>query len=276
MPLTGAPLDSSDWPHRQAVQITRTGVQELELDPAALARSRPDFADLRLLRGGNQIPYVLERTALARALTLSLAAAADPKRPGVSRWKLTLPQAGLPVHRLVLATVTPLFSRQFRVYENVTDPDGRTRDFTLANGAWSRTPEPGVPDSRVLELDGRPQTDTLWLETDNGDNPAITLGPVRAVYSVVRLVFKVADTDGYTLAYGNPDAKTPRYDLGLVAVQLLTASRNVATLSPAEAVAPSWNPFAGFNRRHLLWVSLALVVAVLLVVVAKLLPKPPA
>ena len=276
VPLTGAPLDAQDWPHRQAVQITRPGVQELELDTAALARSRPDFADLRLLRAGNQIPYVLERTNLARSLVLTSAAVPDAKNPAVSIWKLSLPQAGLPVQRIGLTSGSPLFSRHFQLYEKITGSDGRTRIITLASGDWSRTPEPGVPETRLLELTGRPQTDTLWLETDNGDNPAIELGPVQAIHPVVRLVYKVAVIDGYALAYGNPGAKAPRYDLSLVAVKLLTASRNVASLAVSEAEAPSWNPFAGLNRHHLLWVSLALVVVVLLVVVAKLLPKPPA
>jgi hypothetical protein len=71
IPLTGAPLDAREWTFRRAVQIAEPGVQELELDLGALANSRRDFADLRLLRDGNQIPYVLEKPALARSLSLS-------------------------------------------------------------------------------------------------------------------------------------------------------------------------------------------------------------
>lgn len=275
VPLAGAPFDPKDWLYRRPVQIARAGVAELELDPEALARSRPDFADLRLLRAGNQIPYVLERTALARSLSLTPAAVPDAKRPTFSRWRLALPQAGLPVQRLVLACATPLFSREFRIYEKTSDASGHPRESTLAAGAWSRTPEPGVPETRIFELSDRPQTDTLWIETDNGDNPAIALGAVQSVYPVVRLVFKVAETDGCSLAYGNPAAGAPRYDLSLVAVRLLTASRNVAALAGGGQPAAGGNIFAGLDRRFLLWGSLALVVVVLLIVVAKLLPKPP-
>ena len=89
VPLAGAPLDTKDWLYRKPVQMTRAGVQELELDPEALARSRPDFADLRLLRAGNQIPYVLENPALARSLNLAPVLTPDPKHPTVSRWKLS-------------------------------------------------------------------------------------------------------------------------------------------------------------------------------------------
>jgi len=276
VPLAGAPLDTTDWLYRKPVSLTRAGVQELELDPEALARARPDFADLRLLLAGNQIPYVLEQPALARSLVLSSIATPDPKRPTFSIWRLTLPQAGLPLQRLVLASTTQLFSRQFRIYENVKSPEGRTRESELAAGAWSRTPEPGVPETRIFELSGRPQTDTLWIETDNGDNPAIALGAVRSVYPVVRLIFKVAETDGCTLAYGNAAANAPRYDLSLVAVKLLTASRHGAQIAAGEDNPAAKKNWFSLDRRLLLWGSLALVVVVLLVVVAKLLPKPPA
>ena len=279
VPLTGAPLDTKDWPHRQPVRITRAGVQELELNLAALAQARPDFADLRLLLGGNQIPYVLEQPALARPLTLTPAPAPDAKHPSVSMWRLSLPQAGLPLQKIVLTSATPLFQRQFRIYEKLTNQNGVMRESVLASGPWSRTPEPGVPENRVFELSDRPRSDTLWIETDNGDNPALALGPVQAVYPVVRLVFKVAETDGFALAYGNKQANAPRYDLSLVALKLLTASRQVArlpadNLQAANSGSPSF--LAGINNTYIFWTALALVVAVLLVVVAKLLPKPPA
>ena len=200
----------------------------------------------------------------------------DPKHPTVSRWKLSLPQAGLPLQRLVLTSSTPLFSRDFRVYENVTGTDGRTHESTLAAGTWSRTPEPGTPETRVFLLANRATTDALWIETDNGDNPAIALGGVQATYPVMRLVFKVAETDGYTLAYGNAAAVAPRYDLRLVAVKLLTASRSVAQVAAGEENPAARKSLFRLDRRFLLWGSLTLVVVVLLVVVAKLLPKPPA
>ena len=279
VPLTGVPLDTKDWPQRQPVQITRTGVQELELNLAALARARPDFADLRLLHAGNQIPYVLEQPALARPLVVTPVATPDPKHPTMSVWRVSLPQTGLPLQKIVLTSVTPLFQRQFRIYETPANQNGITREATLAAGPWSRTPEPGVPETRIFELSDRPRSDTIWIETDNGDNPAIALGAVQVIYPVVRLVFKVADTDGFTLTYGNPNANAPRYDLSLVAVKLLTASRQVAQLpgDNVEAANPAPKSFlASINNTSIFWAALILVVVVLLVVVAKLLPKPPA
>jgi hypothetical protein len=74
------------------------------------------------------------------------------------------------------------------------------------------------------------------------------------------------------LAFGNATAAAPRCDLSLEAGKLVTAPRQVAQIatgaadaaksrSPASAAASFWGP-------------LALVVIVLLVV-ARLLPKPP-
>ena len=274
VPLTGAPLDTKNWTSRRSILLRRTGVQELELDLAALARSRSDFADLRVVREGNQIPYVLEQPALARSLTLAPVATPDPKRPSVSVWQLRLPQAGAPLRRLVLASATPLFSREFRIYEKLSTPEGHAYEATLASGNWSRMPEPGVPETRIFDLTDRLRTDTLWIETDNGDNPAIALGTVQAVYPVVRLIFKVADTGGFELIYDNPAANTPRYDLSLVAVKLLTSSRQVAELATGEQNFAPWNPFPGLKRGYVFWGALVFVVVVLLGVVAKLLPKP--
>lgn len=275
VPLTGAPLDTKNWSHHREVQLTRAGVQELELDVAALAEARSDFADLRVLRGENQIPYVLERPALSRASTLSLHPAPDTKRPGVSIWQVRLPSSRLPLQRLTLTTSTRLFQRQLRIYEKLTGTDGRRYESTLAEGDWSRTPDAGTPDARTFDLRDRPRTDTLWIETDNGDNPALDLTGARIIYPVIRLIFKSATTDGFALAYGQPAAATPRYDLGLVAARLLTAPRNVATLSNRVEPAATRGLFAGLDGGYIFWGALALVVLVLLIVVARLLPKPP-
>jgi hypothetical protein len=274
VPLSGAPLDAREWRFRRSIQISDPGVQELELDPEALSNARPDFADLRLLREGNQIPYVLERPVLARSLGVSPDSTPDPKRPSLSIWALHLPKAGLPLQSVILTSTTSLFQRQFRIFEKRSAQDGGTYDFTLASGGWSRTPQPGVPEDHVFEMQERARTNTLWIETDNGDNPAIAIGVVQLVYPVVRLVFKVADADSLALAYGNTSINAPRYDLGLVAGRLLTSNRNIARLGADVQETGTRNPFAGINGGMVFWGALALVVVALLAVVAKLLPKP--
>ncbi len=276
VPLTGAPLDPKDWLYRRVLRVEAAGVQELELDPEVLARSQADFADLRLLHDGNQIPYLSEQPKLTRSLALIPAAAPDPPRPSVSIWQVRLPQAGLPFRRLVLTSATPLFQREFRIYEKSIGADGRAEVRMLATGTWSRTPAPDVPETRTFDLGGRVRTDTVWIETDNGDNPPLALGAVQVIYPVVRLIFKVAATDGLALAYGNKSANAPRYDLSLVAGKLLTSSRQVARFADSGQAAVPGDFFTERRLRYFFWGALALVVVVLLTVVAKLLPKPPA
>lgn len=279
IPLTGAPLDTSGWTVQRAMNLTAAGVQELELDPTALAGARSDLADLRVLRAGNQVPYVLERPGLHRTLpAIAVTDAPDPKRPTVSVWKIALPHAGLPLSRLTLKSSTPLFERQLRLTERRAAPSGGTLNVTLATATWRRRAEPGEPATLVLDVPERLATDTLWLETDNGDNPAIALDHVTATYPVARLVFKTAERDGFALAYGQTDIAAPHYDLSLVAERLLTAPRQVAQLAPAPAKAlhRAWLAQMRITQGGVLfWATLALVVVVLLVIVTKLLPKPP-
>lgn len=276
VPLLGAPLDTADWPFRKTIQIERSGVQELELDLEALAHARPGFADLRLIRDGNQIPYVLEQPALARALALKLESIPDAKRPHVSVWRIELPQKNLPLQRLILSSTTALFRRELRIFERLTDQNGAAYENQIAAGTWSRTPEAGVPETRVFELSNRPRTNFVWIESDNGDNPPIEISAVQVTYPVVRLIFKTAETEGFALTYGNRAINAPRYDLSLVAAKLVTSSRNVAQLAVSQTTDAAKKSFGGMKGGYVFWGALALVVVLLLVLVAKLLPKPAA
>ncbi len=127
----------------------------------------------------------------------------------------------------------------------------------------------------MLPLFTSPQGETLVLETDNGDNPAIMLTSVEAAYPVVRLIFK-PESGPIALYYGNREAQAPRYDLSLVAERMFIAEKNVATLGAEESLKGGTRTALGLNGGVWFWGALALVVVGLLVVVAKLLPKPPA
>jgi hypothetical protein len=229
------------------------------------------------MHAGNQVPYLLEQPDLARSLALTAVSDPDPKRPGVSRWRVTLPQAGLPLRSLILTSDTSLFARDFRIFEWVTGSDGRDYASLLGTGAWRRTPEPGSPASRTFLLSARPQSATLFIETDNGDNPAIALTQTSVTYAVARLVFKVQEAEDFVLFSGNPEASAPRYDLGLVAGRLLTAPRLAAHLGAPETHSRDGlqAALAGMKGGAVFWTALGLVVIVLLVVIAKLLPKTP-
>ena len=273
---SGAPLDPKDWGFRKPISLQLPGVQQLELDLDVLAHARADLADLRLVREGQQIPYLVERPSLSRRIEPSVKQEKDQKRPAVSRWELTLSHANLPLTRLECRPRTPLFRRSVRVFELASDGRGGKYERSLGSTEWQRTAE-SKETQFTVKFDAHPQTSTLFLETDNGDNPPLELEGFKFVYPATRLVFKAADAP--VLYYGNANVNAPRYDVALVARQLLAAGKSAATPGAEQALKKAdWSqgePLSGV-RGWIFWGILAAVVIGLLAVIAKMLPKPSA
>ncbi|MFA5057375.1 MAG: DUF3999 family protein [Opitutaceae bacterium] len=277
IPALGTPLDVTPWAFRKPVRTGAAGVQQLELDAAVLARARRDFGDLRLISGDRQVPFVIERTSLTRAIAVDATPVPDPKQPHLSRWRLTLPHPCLPLVRLTATVSTPLFQREMRLIEDVEDDRGYTSRRWLGQTTWNQTPGRHAT-LFTIAVNQPPATDTLWLETDNGDNPPIALGNVRVHHPVTRLLFKAADEAPVFLYYGCPQAAAPRYDLSLVGAQLLAADKATPGLGAEETLkGQSFAETIALAGRSgaLFWSMLVLVVIVLLVVIARLLPKTP-
>ncbi len=272
----GVALDVSDWKFRKPVKISGGGAQQVEFDLDVLAHAQPGFADLRLLHGSNQVAYILQRTSIRRALTPAVTATNDVKRPQLSRWIIKLPRAGLPLTRLTCAARTPLFERSLSLYEELTDERGNQYRHQLGSASWMQTPERKANEF-ALTLNDPPQSDMLILETENGDNPPIELEKFTAFYPATRALFKAGPDDELFLYYGNPQMSAPRYDLSLVAGELLSADKKMASLSGEQQLKQSsWrdNQVPG-KGGVIFWGILALVVVGLLVVISKLLPKSP-
>jgi len=275
--LSGAKIDVPKWKFRKPLALKQNGVQQVELDPELLARSQPDQRDIRVVRGEYQLPFLFERTSLSRPISLNAAAANDPKKPALSRWSLKLPQPGVPITRLVCTSSSPLFHRQIRLLEEVTDERGDKFASELGRATWDQTPDSPKRDL-VIELNARPKSDTFFLETDNGDNPAIELRDFRGYYPVTHVIFKATPDPAppVSLYYGNLDATAPRYDLTLVAGELLKAERCAVVAGAEENLSPK-RPFVGQtltgSTRYIFWGALALVVIVLLAVMWRFLPK---
>lgn len=271
---TAAPLDTAGWKYRRAILLSQTGVQQLELDLAVLSHAQVGLADLRLLRQTNQVPYVLETGFAHRSLVPAAQAVPDPKRPQVSRWRITLPHVRLPLVRLTCASATPLFERTLTLSEERADDRGDRHRVVLGSGLWRQTPERAAR-PLTLEFSTPPETDTLWLETHNGDNPPLQLDRFEAVYLTSRLFFKSDDPEDLWLYYGHSASRAARYDLSLAADQLLAAEKAVATLGPEQRLhGLTWQEQFGRGRRGgpLIWGVLIGVVVALLLVVKRLVP----
>jgi Protein of unknown function (DUF3999) len=274
--VTGAALDTSDWKFRKPVKISSAGAQQIEFDLDVLAHAQPGFADLRLMRGSNQVPYIIQHTSISLPLAPAVTATNDAKNPKLSRWLIKLPQSNLPLTRLACVSPTPLFDRSLSLYEMLADERGEKYQHPLGSATWTQTPERKSKEF-ALPFTSPSRSDTLVLETENGDNPPIQLEKFTVFYPATRLLFKAKPDEELFLYYGNPRATPPRYDLSLVAEQLLAADKNIAPLSAEERLKKSsWreNEVAG-KGGVIFWGILGVVVVVLLVIISRLLPKTP-
>jgi len=272
----GAAIDLTKWGIRRAVHAPASGVIRIELDPAALAGSNNDLGDLRLVQDGRQLPYLIETNHKMRTIHAAVAERPDPKRPGVSRWQITPPLEHLPVLDLMADSPSPLFTRTFIATAQRKDELGNTWMQTLGTATWTKDTTPnGFSNSLMLGFAGARLPAEFWLETDNGDNPPIKVENIRLLFAAPLLAAKLVSAAPLFLYYGNPQAAAPSYDLRLVRDELLSADKQSATLTAEEILKPDRRQSDEVSPGSpWLWAALALVVAVLLVVVGRMLPKP--
>jgi hypothetical protein len=274
-PNSGVTLDVSDWSFRKSVMISNSGPQQLELDLDVLSHAQRDFSDLRLMRQGEQIPYLIEPASTQRFITPDVVATNAPQNPTVSRWIVHLPRPHLPVAELRCESATHLFERDVILYEILHEADrGEEYQQMLARGKWTKTPAPASK-KFTFTLHPPPLTDTLILETQNGDNPPIQLDRFQFVYSAPSILFEAKAGDELFLYYGNSSVSAPHYDLSLVAAQLRAVDKSAAALGSEERLnqATYRAPKASGRGGAMFWGILALVVVALLLVIARLLPK---
>ena len=134
---------------------------------------------------------------------------------------------------------------------------------------------PNQPSRQLaVSFAGPPKTDTVLIETDNGDNPPIELQDFRGYYPVTRIIFVSSKSQSIKLFYGNEEAPAPQYDAKLMAAQLLRSKRAPAALGPQEILKSERmaETLTG-STRYAFWGVLGIVVIALLVLISRLLPK---
>ena len=157
------------------------------------------------------------------------------------------------------------------------DERGDTYARLLGSATWRQMPNQTAHDF-VIELNTAPLSDTLILETDNGDNPPVELGGFRAYFAATRVIFEAMpdSTQPTWFYYGNSDAAAPRYDVNLVAGQLLSAERVPAVLAIEENLKSISNRLGDTltgSARYIFWGVLGITVVTLLLLISRLLPK---
>ena len=284
IPDTGASLDSSLFRVRRAIPDGPPGLVALSLDVDALARSRgPDaqFADVRIIDNANrQVPYVIERRDEPLTVPVSLerrdpGAAAPPAQAGRARstYLIRLPYNDLRRGaQLVIDTPSRVFQRAVELsVERRPDRYHRAEwHDVIAATTWSHVDANETASVLVLPLT-RLDSQELWLSIDEGDNSALPLAGARLLFPSYRLRFYRRPDTSLTLAYGRDDLAAPRYDLALLAPQVLGVEAQELGAVPAAAGAAGTR--ADFISHRTFWVFLSSAVLVLLGLIVRLAKK---
>jgi len=281
IPIEGASIDASLFRHVREVPAGDAGLIALPLDAAALAESAGPsrgFSDVRVIdAGGRQVPYLVERRGEPLALDLTLAAttsaAVDPASGRQSVYRLTMPFARLPEARVVLTTDARVFDR--RVVLGVERPPDRRRREPhfeqLAGARWVHADRERPAPPLTLSVQTVEATELL-LVVDEGDNRALTIAAPRLLLPSFRLRFYRPAGAELRLAYGRDDLSPPRYDLALLAPQVLgVAALEVAPAGAAAAPSPVRQ--IALASPVVFWSVLGLAVVVLLGFVVRLVGK---
>lgn len=291
-PETGAALDVSGFRHQRAIKAESTGLTALQLDAAALAHSRGPaarFADVRIADAANrQVPYLLERRDEPISLDLelrpsSVEAPGLGSEPGHNRsvYAAALPYRGLPSPRLVLHTSDRVFRRAVQVVLE-RPPDRQHRDAwvdVLASAVWQHADRDSAAPALLLPIGDRDVTDVLVV-LDEGDNRPLVLTGARLLLPSWGLRF-YSRGEPLRLLYGHDAMRPPRYDLELLASQLMGAEAHEVDAAP-ESGPPDALPPALISPRAF-YLALGLAVLVLVAVIVKLVtstearsqPSPP-
>lgn len=270
---SGALMREDQWRIRREVKAP-PGVVRILLDSLALASSRMDLADVRLVQGGRQIPYLVHpSTTDCDIKPVSVTEIKDAKHPSLSRWKVVLPVANLPVGWLTANSDAPMLNRLVRAFCERKDELGNQWNEELGSVQWIKSGNAGA--SLHFDFHGRRLPAEFMLEAENGDNPPIQLADVVLHFAAPSLVAKLPQGGDFYLCYGNAEVAAPQYDLKLASAELMAAPHASAVLGNEQKVAGSGvaDGRAVDAGSPWLWIALAAVVALLLGIVAKLLPK---
>ncbi|HXW07021.1 MAG TPA: DUF3999 family protein [Vicinamibacterales bacterium] len=287
VPGSGPEIDANAFRHVRSIDVGQPGLVALSLDSAALAHSRGPsarFADVRVLDAqGRQIPYLIERRDEPLSVDLTITPASNPGSAELTRpeggrrsvYAIAIPQPQLPSGTLVVETSARVFRRTVRVgLERAPDRRHRTTWFDVqATGTWQHVDQETPPEPLSLALPPLDRTELL-LVVDEGDNPALPIASARLLLPQYRLRFFHPNDSTLRLVYGQADAEPPRYDLALLAPQVMGA--------PAAEIGAAPEPDAGGASATpallspvAFWLLLGISVLVLLGLIARLVRAGP-
>jgi len=280
LPTVGASVDPALFRYQRPIAGGDAGLVAVPLDAAVLAHSGGPsmrFADVRIVDSENrQIPYLVERASEPLSIDLTLERATEmpgplaQRKPAPSVYRIAWPYDRLPSTRLVLTTSARVFQRPIVVGVE-REPDQGHRDpwiQSLGSTTWVHADQdrPAPPLTMAVPVQ---KIVTLLVMVDEGDNSPLPLTGAQLLLPAYRVRFFRAANASLRLAYGRTDLDQPRYDLALLAPQLLGATaidvaagaeeRGGAAVSARDLVSP-----------RVFWAILGVAVIVLLALIVRL------
>jgi Protein of unknown function (DUF3999) len=273
LPTIGAPVDPALFKYLRAIPAGDPGFIGLSLDAAVLSHSAgaSAFADVRVIdASARQVPYLVERASEPLSIDLRLEPV-PPAKPSV--YRVAWPFEHLPSPRLVLTTSARVFQRAITVGVE-READRRHRDpwfEPLAQYAWTHVDQDHPAPALTLPLPSA-EAKELFVLVEEGDNTPLPLTSARLLLPAYRLRLFRESGAALRLAYGRPDLAPPRYDLALLAPQLLGVAVTEVAAGGEEASRADSTTVALLSPR-LFWGVLGVAVLVLLAMIARLLKR---
>ena len=275
MPGVGAAIDPHTFQYVRTIPTGAPGLAAVVVDAAMLAHSH-ELRDVRIVdASGHQVPYVVEQ--LGEPLAIELAtpqplAATVKVPPHQSRYGIALPFESLPPGRLVLSTPARIFERQVTLAVERPPADARSeaRLERIASRSWRHAnPEQPAPELVVPLPALAVSTVQLWI--DEGDNSPLPLARPQLLLPGYRLRFFRHTPEALSLLYGETQLEAPRYDLALLAPQVLGAASTEVVALDEHSSTPPPAEHGTVTQQRLFWAALIAAVLVLLGVTARLL-----
>jgi hypothetical protein len=229
-------------------------------------------------RTNRQVPYLVERRDEPLSLDVPISAAGDEqasslgKVPGVNRsiYVVRFPHRDLPSGALALETSARIFQRSVQLGVH-RPPDRRRRDAwfdVIAAGTWRHADQQTSAPALTMQI---PTVDTteLLLAIDEGDNAPLPIVAARLLLPSYRLRFFHPEKTELRLAYGRDDLPPPRYDLSLLAPQVMGAAAREIAASPERAGGGESSPPSLVTPR-VFWLFLGTAVIALLMLIVRL------
>ena len=284
MPETGSAMSTERFEFVRGIPAGPAGLIAVQMDLAAMAHTGRDsrrFRDVRILdRSGLQVPYLLESRDEPLITDLKIERKAlppdvDQPPAGVTSYLVHVPFQELPSPTLVLTTKARVFQRAVTVGTIVPKSERQPPRFVRRGSAtWTHADQDVAAPPLSFSLPDAPNNGEVYLLIDEGDNQPLPID--RATLLVpqyaVRL-FRRADQP-LRLLYGRDDLDPPRYDLQLLAGQVLGRVATDVTAGPEESLSGG----AGTGSLDLVpvpvfWSVLVLTVLVLLGLVVRLMKR---